>query len=90
MPSVFLHAVESRGAIPLLCERLEQGLCPTELREIIHTILGSKGSRSVPKIFAGQYEVGINLLIQNKCLHHMQKIILSQSKLPLPGHKTPI
>lgn len=65
------HTVELKGTMRW---RLEQGLCPAELREIIHIILGSTKSRSILKIFAGHYEVRINLFIQNEHLHRMQKL----------------
>lgn len=55
------HTVESIGTIPFFRWRLEKGLCVAESREIIHVMLSSKKSRSIPKIFARQYEVRINL-----------------------------
>jgi len=54
------HTVESRGTIPLLRWRLEQGPCATESKEVIHIILASTKSKSIPKIFAYQYEIRIS------------------------------
>lgn len=89
-----LHAegrtVELRGGISVSHWGLEQDLCPTELREIIHITLGSEKSRSIPEIFAGRYEVRINLLTQNECLHHhMQKLFFQGQKCPCLFTKCP-